>query len=57
MENNVKKNYQTPDAEKIVFNYRDQVVAASGGDKCVDRWIYQGTFSCTEGKQKLEHLG
>ena len=42
MENNVKRNYQTPEAEKIVFNYRDQVVAASGGDKCVDRWIYQG---------------
>ncbi len=57
MENNVKRNYQTPEAEKIVFNYRDQVVAASGGDKCVDRWIYQGTFSCTEGNQHLEHLG
>lgn len=57
MENNVKRNYQTPEAEKIVFNYRDQVVAASGGDKCVDRWIYQGTFSCTEGNQHLEHIG
>lgn len=57
MENNVKKNYETPEAEKIMFNYRDQVVAASSGDKCVDRWIYQGVDSCTEGNQHLEHIG
>ena len=25
MENNVKKTYETPEAEKIMFNYRDQV--------------------------------
>ena len=27
----MKKSYETPTAEKITFNYRDQVVAASGG--------------------------
>lgn len=27
----MKKPYETPSAEKIAFNYRDQVVAASGG--------------------------
>lgn len=27
----MKKSYEAPEAEKISFNYRDQVVAASGG--------------------------
>ena len=27
----MKKSYETPSVEKIKFNYRDQVVAASGG--------------------------
>ena len=27
----MKKSYETPSVEKITFNYRDQVVAASGG--------------------------
>ena len=35
MKNNVKKNYETPEAEKIMFNYRDQVVAASSGCQSV----------------------
>ena len=26
----MKKDYETPTVEKITFNYRDQVVAASG---------------------------
>lgn len=57
MENNVKKNYETPEAEKIMFNYRDQVVAASSGDKCMDRWVNQGLYSCTEGNKHYEHIG
>ena len=28
----MKMKYETPSAEKISFNYRDQVVAASGGE-------------------------
>lgn len=28
----MKKIYETPTVEKIRFNYRDQVVAASGDD-------------------------
>ena len=28
----MKKTYEAPMAEKITFNYRDQVVAASGDD-------------------------
>ena len=30
MENIEKKTYETPEAEKMLFNYRDQVVVASG---------------------------
>lgn len=54
MENNTKKNYETPEAEKIMFNYRDQVVAASQG--CQDVWINIGVNSCTEGNRHHEHL-
>ena len=57
----MKKTYAKPEADKIAFNYRDQVVAASAGestgDKCVDRWIYVGDSSCTDGNQHLEHIG
>lgn len=54
MENNVKKTYETPKAEKIMFNYRDQVVAASQG--CQSRWVNIGVASCVEGNKHLEHL-
>lgn len=54
MENNVKKTYETPEAEKIMFNYRDQVVAASQG--CLSVWGNIGASSCTEGNKHLEHL-
>ena len=30
MEMTEKKTYETPEAEKMMFNYRDQVVVASG---------------------------
>ena len=52
MENNVKKNYETPEAEKMLFNYRDQVVAASpGGQACGSVYINQGEYEggfCTD---------
>ena len=54
MENNVKKTYETPEAEKIMFTYRDQVVAASQG--CLSVWVNTGVGSCTEGNRHLEHL-
>lgn len=53
----MNRTYEKPEADKISFNYRDQVVAASAGDKCVDRWIYIGDNSCTDGNQHLEHIG
>ena len=52
MENNTKKNYETPEAEKIMFNYRDQVVAAS--QSCHPTWINYGPGTCTSGNH---HLG
>ena len=54
MENNVKKNYETPEAEKIMFDYRDQVVAAS--QICRDVWVNIGVSSCEQGNKHHEHL-
>ena len=34
----MKKTYETPAVEKIAFQYRDQVVVASGGHTCVIQW-------------------
>lgn len=53
MNNNEKKNYETPEADKIMFNYCDQVVAASN---CESVWVNQGATSCTEGNQHYEYL-
>ena len=50
MENNTKKNYETPEAEKIMFNYRDQVVAASQGCQSSSIWIHIGISTCEENK-------
>lgn len=52
MEN--KKIYEAPEAEKMLFNYRDQVVAAS--TNCVDQWVNIGAENCTEGNKHLERL-
>lgn len=49
--NNTKKNYETPEAEKIMFNYRDQVVAAS--QSCHPIWSNFGPGSCTTGHQQM----
>lgn len=42
-ENDMKKRYETPSADKIRFDYREQVVAASGGsssDSPYERTIF-----------------
>jgi len=50
----MKKNYEAPIVEKIAFQYRDQVVAASG---CISVWIKEGGNSCPEQDQEhFEHL-
>lgn len=54
MTNNVKKNYETPEAEKIMFNYSDQVVAASSN--CQKVWVNIGDYGCTSGTQTEIYL-
>lgn len=34
----MKKTYETPSIEVVKFQYRDQVVLASGGHQCVINW-------------------
>ena len=51
----MKKMYETPEVEVVKFQYRDQVVAASG--TCQGRWINIGENSCTEGiPEFVEHV-
>lgn len=52
----MKKTYVTPEAEKMMFNYRDQVVAASETVACHDVWVNVGIESCTEDNAHWEHL-
>ena len=40
----MKKTYETPSVEKISFNYRDQVVAASGGSRSSGSSRTDGSF-------------
>ena len=49
----MKKMYETPEVEVVKFQYRDQVVAASG---CQSVWVNIGVSSCEEGQKHLEHL-
>lgn len=39
----MKKTYVTPDVEKVAFQYRDQVVAASGSIICGQEWTGYGS--------------
>ena len=50
----MKKAYEAPTVEKIAFQYRDQVVAASA--QCTDQWVNIGQGSCTSGNAHLERL-
>ena len=34
----MKKTYETPSVEVVKFQYRDQVVVASGGHQCIINW-------------------
>lgn len=48
----MKKAYEAPVAEKIEFQYQDQVVASA----CQSAWINLGAVSCTEGNAHWEYL-
>ena len=45
----MKKTYETPSVEKIAFQYRDQVVVASG---CQSVWVNTGDNSCSNGDNR-----
>lgn len=51
----MKKTYETPSVEKIAFQYRDQVVVASGN--CISAWKNEGDNACKEGNpEHVEYL-
>lgn len=52
----MKKAYETPEVEVVKFQYRAQVVAASGTTTCESVWVNIGVSSCVEGQKHLEHL-
>jgi len=54
----MKKNYETPTVEKIAFQYRDQVVATSGGNTaCESRYENTGIGGCPLDEQVwVEHV-
>ena len=41
----MKKTYVTPDVEKVAFQYRDQVVVASG-TSCTQNWTGDQSGNC-----------
>ncbi len=47
MERIYKKTYTTPSAEKIEFNYQNQVVAESGTSGCTYRIENEYGYGCT----------
>lgn len=52
--NIMKKQYETPVAEKVEFQYQEQVVASNS--TCSSTWVNVGVFECTEGNKHLENL-
>ena len=51
----MKKTYETPSVEVVKFQYRDQVVVASG---CGSYYIKEGAYeggSCTTGNEHFEY--
>lgn len=50
----MKKQYESPVAEKVSFCYSDQVVASGGGGSgCVYVWMNQGVGKCEHGNSQL----
>lgn len=44
----MKKDYMSPSVEVVKFQYRDQVVAASG-QACTNKWANVGEKGCESG--------
>lgn len=43
----MKKMYEAPSVEVVKFQYRDQVVAASG-QSCISKWSNNGPTNCED---------
>ena len=52
----MKKTYETPSVEKIAFQYRDQVVVASGTTQCGSVYINEGEYQGGSCKTTPEHV-
>ena len=52
----MKKVYESPVAEKVTFQYQEQVVASNGSEGCTSQWVNYGDGSCTSGNAHLEYL-
>ena len=52
----MKKVYETPNAEKISFQYQEQVVASNDGNSCMDVWVNTGFITCTDDNAHWERL-
>ena len=50
----MKKSYETPSAEKIQFQYQEQVLASNA--TCQDVWVNVGFDACTDGNAHWESL-
>lgn len=48
----MKRTYESPRAEVVRFQYRDQVVAASG-EACTKKWANLGEGECLQGEPEL----
>lgn len=44
----MKKKYEAPTAEAVKFEYKDQVVAASGGSGCPSKYVHEPAGACTD---------
>ena len=50
----MKKTYETPSIEVVKFQYRDQVVVASGN--CQSVWVNTGDDYCSNGDNKHQEF-
>lgn len=48
----MKKTYETPSVEKVVFQYRDQVVVASAGGCILTKNAQVGSDECYGGSER-----
>lgn len=42
----MKKEYEMPVAEKVQFNYSEQVVASPDGEECFEKWSQPRGTGC-----------